>query len=130
MNRGDARGRVTVTARLDYCPRSLHPSTRHTHSYMAGAKRNRLKKVFSPTQMSSSPPTMPNDDEDLMDDLMAQLDSRDKNVQSESANILSDMQANNNLDLAGRALKKDPKSRYQARQVSLYPESVLTKYSC
>lgn len=58
------------------------------------------------------------DDEDLMNDLMAQLDSRDKNVQAQSANVLQDMQNNHDLDLAKEASQKqDPKSRYQARQV-------------
>lgn len=57
-----------------------------------GAKRNKLKKVLSPTP--ASPPPAMDDDNDLMDDLMAQLDSRDQNVQAESATVLNDMQVN------------------------------------
>ena len=62
---------------------------------------------------------MAEDDEELMNDLMAQLDSRDKTVQSESANVLNEMQINQQADAAEEARKKqDPKIRYQARQVS------------
>jgi OTU domain-containing protein 6 len=85
---------------------------------MAGSKRNRLKKAPSPAQ--SAPSSLPMaDDDELMNDLMAQLDSRDKTVQSESANVLSDMQINQQATAAEEARKKqDPKSRFQARQVS------------
>jgi len=84
---------------------------------MAGSKRNKLKKALSPTQsIPSSPPMV--DDEELMNDLMAQLDSRDKTVQSESANVLNDMQINQQATAVDEARnKQDPKSRYQARQV-------------
>lgn len=62
---------------------------------------------------------MPADDEELMDDLMAQLDSRDQTVQSESANVLNEMQINKQVDIAeSLGQKQDPKSRYLARQVS------------
>lgn len=82
-----------------------------------GSKRNKLKKVLSPS--SSSSPPLPEDDADLMDDLMTQLDSRDKNVQVESANMLQDMQSNHDMNIAEQASQKqDAKSRYQARQVS------------
>lgn len=88
---------------------------------MAGSKRNKLKKVLSPSQSTASPPSdLVADDDELMNDLMAQLDSKDTNVQSESAEVLKDMQTNQNIDLAEEASKKkDPKSRYQERQVSV-----------
>ncbi|KZP24849.1 cysteine proteinase [Athelia psychrophila] len=80
-----------------------------------GSKRNKLKKVLSPSSTSSPP--LPEDDADLMDDLMTQLDSRDKNVQVESANMLQDMQSNHDMNIAEQASQKqDAKSRYQARQ--------------
>lgn len=89
---------------------------------MAGSKRNKLKKVLSPPRQATSPPQMAADDDELMNDLMAQLDSKDKNVQSESADVLNDMQMNKQVDLAEQAgQKQDPKSRYQARQVSATP---------
>jgi len=83
---------------------------------MAGSKRNKLKKALSPTQPTSSPPIMAEDDEELMNDLMAQLDSRDKTVQSESANVLNEIQINQQAEEARK--KQDPKIRYQARQVN------------
>lgn len=90
----------------------------HIPIIMAGSKRNKLKKALSPTQSAPSSSPMA-DDEELMNDLMAQLDSRDKTVQSESANVLNDMQINQQTTAAEEARKKqDPKSRYQARQVS------------
>lgn len=83
---------------------------------MAGSKRNKLKKVLSPAQ-STTPPPMAQDDEELMNDLMAELDSRDKTVQSESANVLNAMQINQQANVAEPARQKqDPKNRYQARQ--------------
>jgi OTU domain-containing protein 6 len=93
---------------------------------MAGSKRNKLKKVLSPSQPTASPP-MAEEDQDLMNDLMAELDSRDKTVQSESANVLNEMQINQQATAAEEARKKqDPKSRYQARQVS----TAWMIYSC
>jgi len=77
---------------------------------MAGSKRNKLKKVLSP------PAPVAQDDEELMNDLMAQLDSRDKTVQAESANVLNAMQLDRQANTAQQ--KQDPKGRYQARQVS------------
>ena len=54
-----------------------------------------------------------------MNDLMAELDSRDATVQAESANVLNEMQINQQVNMAEDVQKKqDPKSRYQARQVS------------
>jgi len=84
---------------------------------MAGSKRNKLKKAFSPSLPTTSPPQMAADDEELMSDLMAQLDSRDQTVQSESANVLNEMQVNKHAGMAEASRQKqDPKSRYQARQ--------------
>lgn len=86
---------------------------------MAGQKRNKLKKAISPSQPLTASPPMPGDDEELMNDLMAELDSRNKTVQSESANVLNEMQLNQQAKAAEEARKKqDPKSRYQARQAS------------
>lgn len=56
-------------------------------------------------------------DEDLMEDLMAQLDSKDKTVQEESATVLNEMQLNQVADQIEKSKKQDSKSRHQARQV-------------
>ncbi|KAI0082718.1 cysteine proteinase [Panus rudis PR-1116 ss-1] len=80
-----------------------------------GSKRNKVKKALSPV-LPTNPDPEPVPDDDLMDDLFAQLDSRDKTVQTESANVLQEMnidQVANDLDAAP---KKDSKARYKARQ--------------
>lgn len=55
------------------------------------------------------------DDNELMDDLMAQLESKDTSTQVESANVLSEMQINKAADSAS-ATPKDSKARHKARQ--------------
>lgn len=85
---------------------------------MAGSKRNRLKNVLSQSQ-STAPPSDPTvDDDELMNDLIAQLDSKDTNVQSESAEVLKEMQTNQNFFAEDTSKKKGSKSRYKERQVS------------
>ncbi|KAJ6630757.1 hypothetical protein B0H10DRAFT_2207800 [Mycena sp. CBHHK59/15] len=58
----------------------------------------------------------PTDDDELMDDLLDQLDSRDDTVKQESANVLNDMQLNKEANRIESAPKQDPKSRFKARQ--------------
>lgn len=90
---------------------------------MAGSKK--LKKALS--TLKPSPPPVPTTDEDedgdLVNDLLAQLDSRDRAVQTESANILNEMHLTDKADEIASSGKQDPKSRFKARQVwhhSLY----------
>jgi OTU domain-containing protein 6 len=73
-------------------------------SIMAKSKRNKLMKALGQSQPAQ--PTI--DDDELMDDLLSQLDSRDQNVQIESATLIQ--------EISGER-KQDPKSRFQARQV-------------
>lgn len=82
---------------------------------MAGSKRSKLKQAFAPQNTSSSPPTM-NDDDELINDLMAQLDSRNQTVHSESATVLNEIQLNKVAGLESQQ-KQDAKSRFKARQV-------------
>ncbi|KAI0362014.1 cysteine proteinase [Trametes cingulata] len=68
-----------------------------------------------------SPPTPPPadanmDDDELMDDLLAQLDSKDDSVKHESAAVLNEMQIDKVADQLESAPKKDSKARYKARQ--------------
>ncbi|KAF8894574.1 OTU-domain-containing protein [Infundibulicybe gibba] len=83
---------------------------------MAGSKRNRLKKALSPSEPAQPSPDNLDDDDELMNDLLAQLDSRDQVVQVESATILNDMQLTERAKDLGADQKPDPKSRYVARQ--------------
>ncbi|KAJ7940683.1 hypothetical protein B0H13DRAFT_25410 [Mycena leptocephala] len=77
------------------------------------AKKNKLKKAVN-SFPEASPPI--DDDDGLVDDLLAQLDSRDEVVQQESANVLNDMQLNQQADQLEATSKQDAKSRFKARQ--------------
>ena len=61
--------------------------------------------------------TMPSEvqDDDLMDDLCSQLDSKDQNVQAESAAVITEMQVHQ--PVPDPRTKQDSKSRHKARQV-------------
>lgn len=78
-------------------------------------KKNKLKKMLSPPQ--PAPMDDPVDDDALMDDLFAQLDSKNEVVREESATVLKEMQINEVAQKAEEASKKDSKARYKARQV-------------
>ncbi|THH32125.1 hypothetical protein EUX98_g2074 [Antrodiella citrinella] len=79
---------------------------------MAAGKKNKLRKMLSPPATSPPPPSVHPEDDDLMDDLFSQLDSKDQNVQAESAAVLTEMQVHQPA-----TAKKDSKSRHKARQV-------------
>ena len=82
--------------------------------------KSKLKKVLSPPQ-----PALPQedlvDDDALMDDLLAQLDSKDEVVREETATVLQEMQVNKVAEELGSAPKKDSKARFKARQVRPLP---------
>ncbi|KAI0046109.1 cysteine proteinase [Auriscalpium vulgare] len=80
-----------------------------------GSKKNKLKQMISPPT-SSPPPPQSTDDAELMDDLLAQLDSRDQSVQKESAVVLEDMKLDQVVAQEERSGKSDSKSRFKARQ--------------
>ncbi|KAH7930819.1 cysteine proteinase [Leucogyrophana mollusca] len=85
---------------------------------MAGSKRNKIKKILSPPQ-TDTPVPPPGDDDELMNDLLAELDSRNQTVQGESAIVLAEMQAkkdSDRLESIAPTQKQDSKSRHQARQ--------------
>ena len=78
-------------------------------------KKNKLKKMLSPPQ--PAPVADSADDDALMDDLLAQLDSKDEVVREESVTVLKEMQINEIAQKAEEAPKKDSKARHKARQV-------------
>ena len=84
-----------------------------------GKRNNKVKKIIS-TAISPPIEDAPPDD-DLMDDLLAQLDAKDSQVRQESAAVVNEVVANNSnsVDLTeGKTKeKRDPKSRWRARQV-------------
>jgi len=78
---------------------------------MTGAKKNKAKKVLSIPQERPTPAV----DDELMDELFAQLDSRDQTVQAESAAVINEVQSNEIARTEARS-RKDAKSRFRARQ--------------
>lgn len=81
----------------------------------AMAKRNKGKKA--PQSSTLSEPTMEHENDTLMDDLLAHLDSQDATVQTESATILNEMNLNDQATQIETTEKQDAKSRFKARQV-------------
>ncbi|TFK42624.1 hypothetical protein BDQ12DRAFT_676516 [Crucibulum laeve] len=83
---------------------------------MAGSKRNKIKKALSPRQPSTPPPILNNEDDELMNDLLAQLDSRNQTVQEQSATVLNEMELNKQAARIEAQQKQDARSRFKARQ--------------
>ena len=83
---------------------------------MAGSKRNKIKKVLSPTRAATPPPEPSLDDDALMDDLLAQLDEKDKASTQEAATVLSEVSAKNAVEAEAAAPKRS-RSRHEARLV-------------
>ncbi|KAJ8078734.1 OTU protein [Marasmius tenuissimus] len=76
-------------------------------------KKNKLKKILSPSNSNPTSPPQVLDDDDLMDDLIAQIETNDK--VSERASKAAAMQ-HQPLDPPGSEQKQDARSRYEARQ--------------
>lgn len=87
---------------------------------MAGSRKNKIKKLVSPSHNSTPDQAQTEDNNALVDDLFAELDSRNQTVQQESATVLLEMQQNqeNAVGDNARSVKKkqDSKSRHEARQ--------------
>ncbi|KAH8833793.1 OTU-domain-containing protein [Flagelloscypha sp. PMI_526] len=73
-------------------------------------KKSKLRKALSPDSSTVQSDTAL-DENDLMDDLFAQLDSEDSTVRGESASVIQEINSN-----ATSPPKKDSKSRFIARQ--------------
>lgn len=78
-----------------------------------GSKRNKLKKALSPSNPSPPPPA---EDDGLLDELYAQLDSKSPAVQSEAAVVLEQVKSNEAHELENDP-KQDSRTRFEARQV-------------
>lgn len=68
----------------------------------------------------TTPPVLDDAEGDLIDDLLAQLESRDGQVQAESAKVLNSMHLEDKADIVESSTKQDAKTRYKARQVSCF----------
>ena len=82
---------------------------------MAGSKRNKIKKL-----LSTHTPVIDDDDEELVNDLLAQLEaSQDPVVQKETASVVQTMHLDERAHVLESSRKQDPKARFKARQVSV-----------
>jgi hypothetical protein len=95
-----------------------------TFAVMAnGSKRAKVKKISSPA--TATPPqedSAPADTEVLLDDLLAELDSRNPVVQQEAATVISEIQLNSDSVVSPPPNeKKGSKQRFKEREVR-HPE--------
>ncbi|PBK78104.1 cysteine proteinase [Armillaria solidipes] len=81
---------------------------------MAGPRKSKLRKAGNGLPPPPPPPEV--DDDDLMNDLMAQLDSRDGTVRAESAAVLQDMTLEKDIVKEEKSQGKRPKDRFRERQ--------------
>ncbi len=81
------------------------------------AKKTRGKSKATTT--TPLPPTMEPEGGTLVDDLLAQLDSRNQTVQQESAKVLNEMDLDKKAEEIEGKSKQSAKDRFQARKVNL-----------
>jgi len=80
-----------------------------------GNKRKKLKDIISPPPNIPAP--VPTADDELLDDLIAQLDSNDRTVQNVSAEVINDIQLSQLQEKnESRKPKKDSRTRFLERQ--------------
>lgn len=94
-----------------------------------GGKRKKVKDILSLPQ-SSSPPVATAEDDGLLDDLIAQLDSSDKTVRNVSAEVINEIQLSQLEESRGpQKPKKDSKTKFLERQVCTFPRVSNTKFT-
>lgn len=86
-------------------------------------KKNKLKKVLNPSPSDANDA----DDDELVDDLIAQLESRDQTVQAESATVLQEVSAQRAASSRQDSTSSSSKARFLARQVGFYHVSTSLK---
>lgn len=87
---------------------------------MAGSRKNKMKKLVSPSHNGTPDQARIEDNNELVDDLLAELDSRNQTVQQESATVLREIQEHQESTVNDNARpakkKQDSRSRHEARQ--------------
>jgi len=92
-----------------------------------GSKRKKLKDILS-LPPSTPPPVTTAEDDELLDDLLAQLDSNDKTVQNVSAEVINDIQLSQLQEKEEpQKVKKDSKTRFIERQVCMFLRTSVTQ---
>jgi|SRR6266566_3368454 len=86
-----------------------------------GSKKNKVKKVFTPSPAAPNNNAIDDNTDNLVDELLTELDSRDETVQRESATVLDEIQTRQQSEAAQAAApdKTGGKNRFKARQVRL-----------
>jgi len=83
------------------------------------AKKNKAKSKHTPDILDTNTLTASNGgDDDLMNDLLSQLDSRDQTVKEESTTAPNEMQLEKQANELEAKPKRTAKDRFQARRVS------------
>lgn len=84
-----------------------------------GSKRPKVKKTPSPPKITSPrQDPAPLDNEDLLDDLLAELDNRNPVIQQEAASVINEMQLNSDPTLpTPSSEKKGSKRKFKEREV-------------
>ena len=100
-------------------PQTIHCS--HPTPHM-GSKKNRVKKVFAPAPAAPIPNNHTiddNDNDNLVDELLTELYSRNETVHRESATVLEEIQTRQQSEAEQAAAldKAGSKNRFKARQV-------------
>lgn len=86
---------------------------------MAASKKSKLKKPLPAQPVASSPP-VDQENDGLINDLLAQLDSRAPDALSESTTAQNDVHIDQ-VDQTEASGKQGAKSRFKARQVRTFP---------
>jgi hypothetical protein len=84
-----------------------------------GSKKNKIKQAFAPSPAPNDNSVYNSNaiDDDLVDELLTALDSRDATVRRESATVLEEVQTEQAAAQAAPPDKAGSKSRFKARQV-------------
>jgi hypothetical protein len=82
------------------------------------ARKNKNKTKTAAIVLEPAVPVVEPEDDDLMGDLLAQLDSRDQTAKEEPAAVLNEMHIEKRAEKLEAKFKQSAKERFQARQVS------------
>ena len=92
---------------------------------MAGSKRNKIKRLISPTRAVTPPPEPSMDDDALMDDLLAQLDEKDKTSKEQAATVLTEVSVQKAADAADANIVIPMFGMVQSLNVSVAAATIL-----
>lgn len=93
-----------------------------------GSKKKKSKN--SPTPVASAQEPLPDvDNDDLLDELMAQLDAKDVVAQQEAAAVIQEVEINDADEIEAKSSKKGGRARFEARKVGVLPSLMKLRKS-